>query len=523
NAGGMTLAFISGATFTTIQDLQNIFHSAGWVSGGGITDDADGTITVASGTGLIRATDSATAEILFFDWSAESGANVNLADTDTSYVYVEYNAGSPQVVATTILRTDFNTNILLATIYRDGTDLHINDKDVHSIGDHANNMIRRLKETMPYGRKSGAIITETGVINFALTAGNFWRGLKEFATSAIDTSGADTFSYYQNNGTWQKVTAQSVIDDTQYNNFGVGLATLSNNKYGIHWVYKEADDDDVAVVYGIGDYTLAEAEDAQPPSSVPEHLNVEGILVGKIIIKKSDVVFTQIESAFQTTFQGSLATDHGNLAGLDDDDHTQYVPKTTEVNGNALSGNINITAVQIESDDSGETVQSKIDDADAHIASTSNPHSVIADQIGTDTSGVDVQAALDAVESDVSDLQASALTFIIDGGGAAITTGIKGDIKIPFGCTITKATLLADQSGSIVVDIWKDTYANFAPTNADSITASAPPTITTAVKSEDGTLTGWTTAIVQNDILRYNVDSVTDIERVTLILDITRT
>ena len=84
-------------------------------------------------------------------------------------------------------------------------------------------------------------------------------------------------------------------------------------------------------------------------------------------------------------------------------------------------------------------------------------------------------------------------------------------------------TLLADASGSIAVDIWKDTYANFPPTDADSITASAVPTITSATKSEDSTLTGWTTSITAGDILRFNVDSITTCKRVTLVLDVTRT
>jgi len=113
--------------------------------------------------------------------------------------------------------------------------------------------------------------------------------------------------------------------------------------------------------------------------------------------------------------------------------------------------------------------------------------------------------------------------FVIDGGGAAITTGIKGDLKIDFACTIKKATILGDQSGSIVIDIWKDTYANFPPTDADSITASAPPTISGAVKSEDSTLTGWTVAVAAGSILRFNVDSCTTIERVTIILEVERT
>jgi len=110
------------------------------------------------------------------------------------------------------------------------------------------------------------------------------------------------------------------------------------------------------------------------------------------------------------------------------------------------------------------------------------------------------------------------IQVIIDGGGSVITTGIKGDIEIPIACTITAATLLLDQSGSIVIDIWKDTYANFPPTDADSITAAAPPTVSTATKSQDTTLTGWTTSITAGDVLRFNVDSITTATRATLSL-----
>lgn len=115
------------------------------------------------------------------------------------------------------------------------------------------------------------------------------------------------------------------------------------------------------------------------------------------------------------------------------------------------------------------------------------------------------------------------ITFIIDGGGSAITTGEKGHLEIPFACTINRVTMMADQSGSIVVDIWKDTYANFPPLVGDSITAADKPTITTAQKSQNSTLTGWTTAIAAGDILAFKVDSVTDIERVTISLKVTKT
>lgn len=113
--------------------------------------------------------------------------------------------------------------------------------------------------------------------------------------------------------------------------------------------------------------------------------------------------------------------------------------------------------------------------------------------------------------------------IIVDGGGGVLTTGVKGDLTIPFACTITEWTLLADQSGSIVVDIWKDTYANYPPTVADSITAAAKPTISAAAKGQSSTLTGWTTSIAAGNTLRFNIDSVTTIQRITISLTVTKT
>lgn len=107
-------------------------------------------------------------------------------------------------------------------------------------------------------------------------------------------------------------------------------------------------------------------------------------------------------------------------------------------------------------------------------------------------------------------------------GGSAIGTGIYQDMLVPFSCVITKATLLADQTGSIVVDIWKNLYSVFPPTVAGTITAAAKPTLSSEVKSQDSTLTGWTTAITAGDILRFNVDSATTVTRVLLQLEVTK-
>lgn len=113
-------------------------------------------------------------------------------------------------------------------------------------------------------------------------------------------------------------------------------------------------------------------------------------------------------------------------------------------------------------------------------------------------------------------LRTVGISFIIDGGGSAITTGSKGHVEIPFACTLTAVRLMADQSGSIVVDIKKAAYSGLPTTT--SITASAKPTLSSAQKNQDATLPGWTTSVTAGDWLEYVVESATTVIRVTVSL-----
>ena len=330
----LTLARVAGSTYSTIQHLQDAFHSSGVTSGGGITDDADGTITVAAGTGLIRATDSPVAEILFMDWAAEAGANVALTDNDMNYVYVEYNAGAPRIMATTTKRTDYQTNVLLGTVYREGTTLYITDDTSIDVGDHAAKMILRMNETMPFQRVSGGILSETGTRNIAVTAGDWWEGLTNFTTTAIDTSVTGSFTYYYSDGAggFTTVATQTQIDNTQYDDGSGTLATLSNAKYGTHWVYLGADNN-YYVLYGTINGSLTEANDAGIPASVPPHFaEAHARLIGKIVILKSASVFTSVQSSFNGQFSLESVAEHNTLAGLQGGTTAEYYHMTAAQN-----------------------------------------------------------------------------------------------------------------------------------------------------------------------------------------------
>lgn len=112
------------------------------------------------------------------------------------------------------------------------------------------------------------------------------------------------------------------------------------------------------------------------------------------------------------------------------------------------------------------------------------------------------------------------LVAIIDGGGATIATGIRGELYVPFDCTISAAVLLADQVGSAVLDIWRIPIASYPPTIANTIVASDPPTISSAQFSIDTALTGWETQLNKGDTLIYKVVSCTSIQRLNVTLPV---
>lgn len=115
--------------------------------------------------------------------------------------------------------------------------------------------------------------------------------------------------------------------------------------------------------------------------------------------------------------------------------------------------------------------------------------------------------------------------FVIGNGQEVISTGIKFYWRAPFAGTITRWTLLADVSGAIKVDIWKDSYANFPPTDADSITnAQEPEIVASGVKAEDDTISTWVGEdFLEGDTFAVNVDSATSVKRVMLELKYVRT
>lgn len=108
----------------------------------------------------------------------------------------------------------------------------------------------------------------------------------------------------------------------------------------------------------------------------------------------------------------------------------------------------------------------------------------------------------------------------IDGGGSVPSTGVKGYIIVPFSGTIVGWRIIGDVSGSAVADVWKVAYGASLPTVSNTIAASAKPTLSSSTINKNDTVVGWTTSITADDIIGFNLDSISTITKLTIELKV---
>lgn len=302
--GDLKLASVSNAAYTSVQQMQDVYHSTGLITGGNITDLLNGSVSISAGEGYIRVLDSAIATLAAMAWS--ENVSLALVDNSINYIYIEYNGGTPVAVASITKRADTNTNLLIGNIYRAGTSLKINSTVSFDVGDHAVKMIKRLQATMPFAKEAGGTITEPASLKVSVSAGSWWEGLKQFSTPSVDTNAGGGFSYSYRNGAggWTTTYNVTFINNSKYDDNSGVLADLANNQYGLHWVYLGSDGT-IHIVFGTATYSLTDAQNAPRLASVPMFFGNYVRLLGNIIVKKADTSFTEIVSVFDTALQGS--------------------------------------------------------------------------------------------------------------------------------------------------------------------------------------------------------------------------
>lgn len=316
--------------------------SAGRLWGGEITDAGSGKVNIASGQGLIK-TDPAGLEDIPQSLNDGQGSNTQVVSWDAvsdfelagvGYNLIYYDA-SEETFSVSLKEnfySEFNfiTDFTLGRVYYDGTNIL-----VRLCGMNKWNFDRRVQmfgeERFPVERATGLIIGESGTRNITVSAGVMWAELvNRFSIDGFDSSGTDRFTYWHRNGSggWTATANQSQINNLNYDDGDGTLGTLTANRYGVHWVYV-VHDSTVHVVYGQGDYTLAQAELTQAPATIPGVLAAYATFLGRIIIQKSSDTFAEIASAFTQTLSASVVTQHNDLSGLQGGTTNEYYHLTS--------------------------------------------------------------------------------------------------------------------------------------------------------------------------------------------------
>jgi|TARA_Y100000289_G_C3896389_1_gene136761 hypothetical protein len=108
------------------------------------------------------------------------------------------------------------------------------------------------------------------------------------------------------------------------------------------------------------------------------------------------------------------------------------------------------------------------------------------------------------------------VNYVIDSGSLPMQPGDKGKLTIDVTGLIENIRVLSDQTGDIVLEIEKCTFADYP--NFASITGGSRVQLTNSDKYFDDVLNNWTTTIGAGDILRFTVVSVNNIRRLLISL-----
>jgi Lower baseplate protein N-terminal domain len=330
-------------------------NSAGAISGFAITNNGNGTVNLASGYAMLRATASETGVLQKHLIPAVT--NLALTDNVNNYVIVQYNGGSPNIVAITdpsLITTTNNT--LIYVIARYGTTinyLYTGEQNVDSNG----KLRRRFLNIEPITRASGAAIGFTNR-SISTTAGLFYGGLTPYTTPLL---GATFTNAYNNGSVWTRQTAQTQVNNTQYNLNGV-LTSMTNGRFRTDFVYIMVNNPSVLyTVMGTSQTnTLADARLVTMPSTLPVELQRLGVLVGRLIIGTNNVAITEVSSAYEITFNASTVINHndtGNIQGGAVGDY-QHVTTAEKTIWNDKQNTIAGTANYLTKFGSGGVVQS---------------------------------------------------------------------------------------------------------------------------------------------------------------------
>lgn len=297
----------------------------GLLEGGALTKGAGLNVNIAAGLGYARNGTT----LLQVSWGSTS---ITAPANSSRYVYVT-TAGN---ILTSEASPDTVSNVILGRFLSGSSSIiFVGSQGSTSIQEFNPNLDRFNKLALGPIYVSGSIVTENASTARALdvSAGHYFYSTQErFPTAQTAIS---FLAGYHVGGT-PTLTIQAVIDNAHYDN-GTDLTNLQSGYFTKHLLFITGDSANAgyALTYGTDEYaTLPEAIAAPVPAPI---LPPDGSpAIAAIIVQQGVNSIVQIldhrpRLGFNSPSASSV-TNHGDLLGLSNNDHPQYL----QVNGNSV-------------------------------------------------------------------------------------------------------------------------------------------------------------------------------------------
>lgn len=331
---------IQADRFDRTLNLSKLGRSAstmGRFEGGELSDDGGLNVRVAAGNGfLIEPSDNFVKEIF---WN-----EVVLTINSQSSVYIFVDTDS--VVSQSTSLPSLSKTIILGLVSTLDTTIHFIQRVQMNIAQFGNRVSAFQREAFGPVFSQGSIVSENSITarELDVTGGDYWFGVNQFQPTGGSSIQFDQFSREAISG-FNIVSGVTVVTNSEWDDGSGTLASLDTSKFAKHSLYLLGEGSDEAYFLVISQQqfdTLVEAESGDIPTP-PTSFKDAVVLIASIIVQQGQTnLISILDNRPVLGFKApgvSASAVHGNLLGLTQDDHPQYL---LEDGSRSLSGNLNI-------------------------------------------------------------------------------------------------------------------------------------------------------------------------------------
>ena len=339
-------------THTDVSTLVFEGSTMGLFDGGTITSVGGLTVHVSTGFGYLGKT-IGNGVYMRIDWD---DTEITLSPDTENYLYFNEN----YILSTSSNAPDSTTNIILGRVVTDSTELRFIDVTPYNAR-HTSNLLSTFnRNALGPIYATGSIVTENATPYFLdVSSGNYYFSENNFLPSGGE--GIKFTEYYRDGSTgWISGIVNQVVNGYDDNSGSIVSLPLSSFTKHTLYIVGDGDNEQYMLVLGQTYYTtLVEAEGADLPTP-PTYFDDGVTSIASIVVQEGEPNIIEILDirpviGFKATGISATAI-HGNLLGLNADDHQQYLlvdgaramTGNLSMGGNAISNALTVNGVTVE-------------------------------------------------------------------------------------------------------------------------------------------------------------------------------